>query len=134
MFINVHITKCSFCSGLQVFRWCGKKGTQDDLGQVPLAGPTVLLDTLQIDLKMSPRQGIHTGDVVVEIVIGLTQSQYCYARRAHLTPMPLVPRSLIGCQKCDSGSLHCPRYTGELTSQLCWAWLDECWEHAQGLL
>ena len=38
------------------------KGTQDDLGQVPIAGPTVLLHTIQIDLKMSPRQGLHTGD------------------------------------------------------------------------
>ena len=46
-------------AGLQIV-W--EKGIQDDLGQVPLAGPTVLLDTLQIDLKMSPRQGLHSGD------------------------------------------------------------------------
>ena len=39
-----------------------EKGFQDDLGQVPLAGPTVLLHTLQNDLKISPRQGLHTGD------------------------------------------------------------------------
>ena len=46
-------------AGLQMV-W--EKGIQDDLGQVPLAGPTDLLYTLQIDLKMSPRQGLHTGD------------------------------------------------------------------------
>ena len=46
-------------AGLQMV-W--EKGTQDDLGQVPLHGPTALLDTLHIDLKMSPRQGLHTGN------------------------------------------------------------------------
>ena len=39
-----------------------EKGTQDDLRQVPLADPTVLLHTLQNDLKMCPRHGLHTGD------------------------------------------------------------------------
>ena len=34
----------------------------------------------------------------------------------------------------DSGSNCCPRYTGELTSHFCWAWLAGCWEHVQGLL
>ena len=62
MFINIH--KCSNHkllgpAGLQMV-W--ENGTQDDLGQVPLAGSTVLLDTFQIDLKMSHRQGLHMGD------------------------------------------------------------------------
>ena len=53
---NVHFNKaCRSSDGMG-------KGIQDDLGQVLLAGPTVLLDTLQIDLKMSLRQGLHTGD------------------------------------------------------------------------
>ena len=34
---------------------------------------------------------------------------------------------------CDSGSHHCPRYTGELTSHLCWAWLAGYLGYAQGL-
>ena len=41
-------------AGLQMV-W--EKCTQDDLEQVPLAGPTVLLHTLQNDLKMSPQTG-----------------------------------------------------------------------------
>ena len=70
----------------------------------------------------------------VDNEVGLTQSQYCYARMAHLTPMSPNPKPHIGHQKCDSGSLHCPRYSGELASHLCWAWLAGCWEHVQGLL
>ena len=70
----------------------------------------------------------------VDNEVGLMHSKYCYARRAHLTPLPLVPESLIGCQKCDSGSHGCLGYTGELTSHLCWAWVAGYWEHAQGLL
>ena len=35
---------------------------------------------------------------------------------------------------CDSASHHCSRYTGELTSHLCWAWLAGYWEQVQGLI
>ena len=128
-----------------VFRPAGpqmvwEKGIQDDQGQVPLAGPTVLLDTLPIDLKYPPgrvfTQGMDEVHHLAEVdnEVGLTQSQYCYARRAHLTPMPLLPKPKIRCQKSDSGKHHCPRYTRELTSHHCWAWLAGYWEHAQGFL
>ena len=74
----------------------------------------------------------HLADVDNEV--GLTQSQYCYARRAHMTPMPLVPKSLIGCQKCDSGSHHCLRYTGEFNQPPLLGLLSWVWEHVQELL
>ena len=47
---------------------------------------------------------------------------------------PFSPLQHVYHCHCDSGSHHCPRYTGELTSHLCWAWLVGYWEHAQGLL
>ena len=127
MFINAQITKCSFCSGLQVFRWYGKR---------------VLMMTLhfRMILKCHPDRVFIQGMGVVHYLaevdneVRLMQSQYCYARRSHLTPMPLVLKSLNGNQKCDSGSLHCFRYTGELTNYLCWAWLAGYCKHAQGLL
>ena len=77
----------------------------------------------------------HLAEVDNEFWVGSTEwISYLNARRAHLSLMPLVPRPHIGCQKCDSGSHHCPRYTGELTSHLCWAWLAGYWEHMQGLI
>ena len=77
----------------------------------------------------------HLAEVDDEFKVGSTEwISYCNARRAHLSLMSLVPRSLIGHQMCDSGSHHCPRYTGELPSHLCWAWLARYWEQAQGLI
>ena len=49
-------------AGLQMV-W--EKDTQDDLGQVPLTSPNVHLHTLQNDLKMSPTQDLHTGDLCI---------------------------------------------------------------------
>ena len=86
-------------TGLQMV-W--EKGIQDDLGQVPLAGPTVLLDTLQINFNMFPDRVFTQGMGVVHHLaevdneVGLTQSQYWYAKRAPLTPVPLVPKPHIG--------------------------------------
>ena len=105
----------------------------------------VLLDTLQTLQKdfHFPQTGSsyrrwgwihHLAEVVHDVWVDVG----CYyERRAHLTPMPLlpkgwashwVPKVLQWLQSTAAGTL------GNLSSHLCWVWLaGSGWEYTQGL-
>ena len=61
----------------------------------------------------------------------------CYERRAHLTPMHLLPKGQVpywGVKSVTVVQSTIPGTLGNLTSHLCWAWLaGSGWEYMQGL-
>ena len=78
-------------------------------GQVPVAGPIALPDTLDTDITKSPRNILHTGHGCVQHlaeVASHTGISYCNERRAHLPHMSLVLNSspLLGTKSVTVGN------------------------------
>ena len=67
-----------------------EKGIQDDLGHVHLLVPLSSFNALKLSPDRVFTQGMGMVHLLAEVGndVGWSQSQYCYARRAHLTPMP----------------------------------------------